>query len=253
MSAKHTIPAVDKTLKLLLCLAESAEPLSSAQLAKKLSIAPSTCYRIIQTLVAQDWLRATTSGTFTFSSGVFPMLRPLTDYQRLFEALGPPLRALVEATGLSAKISVKQGTQSATVYRVESPRAVSPSYKVGAQFPLAYGSSGACLLAGLPDDAIGELLSGSPGAVWQHQSEADVWARIAAVRAGGACRDRGQYHPTVHGLSAPVHNRGQAYFAAVSLVGWADDFANGRETNLAGRILATAETCTTILGYEAVA
>jgi Transcriptional regulator len=253
MTAKHTIPAVDKSTKLLHVLAEAGEGMTCAQLAKKLEIASSTCYRIIQTLVANDWLRATSTGAFTFSAGIFPLLKPLSDYQQLFEALGAPLRGLVEATGLTAKISVKQGDAASTVYRVESPRPLSPSFKVGGSFPLAYGSSGACLLAGLEVDEITRILEASPDSAWEYQSAADVWTRINAVRKSGACFDPGKYQPAVYALSAPVHNRDHQCFASISLIGWANDFPEEKLKAYKKLIVECAARCTETLGDKAVA
>ena len=66
-----------------------------------------------------------------------------------------------------AKISVKQGGNALTVFRVESPRTVAPALKLGTTFPLAYGSSGACLLSGLQDEEIQQLLDQSPNDAWR--------------------------------------------------------------------------------------
>jgi len=253
MKGKHIIPAVDKSLKLVHVLAEASEPMTSSQLAKQLDIAPSTCYRIIQTMVAHDWLRATATGAFTFSSGMFPLLRPLSDYQKLFESLGAPLRQLVDQTGLTAKISVKQGEMASTVYRVESPRPLSPSFKVGGTFPLAYGSSGSCLLAGLEDAEVTQILDESPASAWEYQSQEDVWARVKAARKSGVCYDPGQYQPAVHAISAPIDNRGHRSFAAVSLIGWANDFSAESIESMKKLVLRCASECTEKLGDKAVA
>ncbi len=96
-----------------------------------------TCYRILQTLMDHDWLRVNPARVFSFSSGMLPLLKPLSDYQKLFYTLAVSVSILVEKTGLTAKISVKQGDDGATVYRTESPRALFPSFKLGVTFPLA--------------------------------------------------------------------------------------------------------------------
>ncbi|WP_269524637.1 IclR family transcriptional regulator [Coraliomargarita parva] len=253
MSGKHTIPAVDKSLKLLQVLAEASEPMTSAQLARKLEITPSTCYRILQTLVGRDWLRGTSNGAFTFSAGMFPLLKPLSDYQKLFESLGAPLRSMVDQTGLTAKISVKQGDVASTVYRVESPRPLSPSFKVGGSFSLAYGSSGACLMAELADEEVDRILSECSSEIWAYQKPEDVWARIRSVRDTGVCLDCGMYQPSVYGLSVSVHNRDQRGFAALSLIGWANDFTEDKLESLKQSLIECAERCTATLGEKAVA
>ncbi|MGE9289732.1 MAG: IclR family transcriptional regulator [Puniceicoccales bacterium] len=253
MEKRHTIPAVDKSLKLLTVLAESDEAWSSARLARTLDISPSTCYRILQTLVGRNWLRLTPEGDYTFSAGMFPLLKPLTNYQRLFESLGAPLQRLVGETGLTAKLSVKQGDSASTVFRVESPRPLAPSFKVGGSFSLSYGSSGSCLLAGLEDGEITRILDESPADVWTYQSPDDVWARVGSVRSQGFCMDAGRYQPSVYSASAPIHNREERYFAALSLIGWEADFHGGKQKEIQALVLQYAAQCSEGLGDKAVA
>jgi len=249
----HTIPVLEKALKLLQALVEDGQAATSSELAKRLEIAPSTCYRILQTLVAHDWLRALPAGRFAFSVGMLPLLRPLLDYQRVFEYLKQPMERLVEDTGLTAKISVKQGDRAVTVYRVESPRGLSPSSKVGASFPLAYGSSGACLLADLSDEEISELLRQSPKESWRLQTMKDVWDRIHEVRKTGVCYDPGKFQSPVHGVSAPVHGNDGRIFVAVTLIGWADDFAGKKLREMQQRVRAVAVECSRLFAEKEAA
>ena len=182
MIYRHTIPVLSKALTILDFLAQDRPPTTSKEIAKKLNIPASTCYRILQTFTAFDWLRPATGGAYEFSLGLLPLLKPLSKYQRLFDHWRAPLDGLVKETQLMAKISVRQGTNAVTVLRVESPHMYSPTTKVGSSFPLAYGSSGACLLSGLDDEEIGEILAQSPGEAWQRQSKEDVWQRIKAAK-----------------------------------------------------------------------
>jgi len=253
MTPRHTIPAVEKTLRLLQLLAEDGEAASAPQLARELGISPSTTYRILQTLVAQDWLQPVAGGRFAFSSGIFPLLQPLADYQSLFEHLKFPLAQLVETTALTAKISIKQGTEAITVYRMESPRGLSPSSKVGARFHLAYGSSGACLLAGWEDAEIRAALAAAPAPVWRLQEPEDVWRRIRAARKAGSCYDPGQFQTPVHGVSAPVFGRDGGIFAALTLVGWAEDFKGARQRQLEAAVRDCAARCSAQLARREAA
>ncbi len=239
MPSAYTIPVLDKALRLIQALAGKNGESTSAELVRELRIAPSTCYRILQTLVAHNWLRQPGPGRFAFSTGMLPLLRPLSDYQRLFESLQEPLEFLVKETGLTAKISVKQGEQAVTVFRVESPRGLSPSSKVGAAFPLAYGSSGACLMSGLEDSEIAGILKKSPPEVWRLQTAEDVTSRVKSVRKSGTCYDPGHFQSPVHGVSAPVFMGEDKVFAALTLVGWKEDF-NGKRLH---QLQALARSC----------
>ena len=239
MTTAYTIPVLDKALRVIQALAEKNGDTTSAELVRKLRISPSTCYRILQTLLAHNWLRQAGSGSYAFSTGMLPLLRPLTDYQRLFESLLAPLERLVEETGLTAKISVRQGGEAVTVFRVESPRGLSPGSKVGASFPLAYGSSGACLMSGLDDAEIAHILKRSPQEVWRLQTAEDVIARVRTVRKSGTCYDPGHFQSQVHGVSSPVLMENNHVFAALTLIGWKEDFTGKRLQKLQ----ALARTC----------
>lgn len=220
----NTIPVLGKALRLIRVLAETESSPGKQELSRQLSLSPSTCYRILQTLISHDWLRVEPSGQFAFSTGILSLLKPLSDYQKLFSHLRPPLETLVEQTGLTAKVSLRQGDDAVTVYRVESPRGLSPNSKIGSSFPLAYGSSGACLLSGLEDSEIERILSQSPEAVWHLQSADDVWDRIRQVRKSGYCCDPGHFQASVYGLSSPLLLGDKTVFAALTVVGWKEDF-----------------------------
>ena len=243
MTTPYTIPVLDKALRLVQALAGKNGETTSAELVRELRISPSTCYRILQTLVAHNWLRQVGSGRFAFSTGMLPLLRPLSDYQRLFESLEEPLERVVLETGLTAKISIKQGAQAVTVFRVESARGLSPSSKVGAAFPLAYGSSGACLMSGLEDAEIAEILKKSPPEVWRLQTADDVTSRVRSVRKSGTCYDPGHFQSPVHGVSAPVFLEENQVFAALTLVGWEEDFSGKRLQKLQTLARSCAASC----------
>lgn len=243
MVRKHTIPALSSALKVLCALARGEGSATTKELSQKLGIPNSTCYRILQTFAAFDWLRPTPGGRFEFSLGLLPLLKPLSDYQRMFDHFGEPLRELVEQTRLTAKVSIKQGDHAVTVFRVESPRMVAPSPKIGSAFPLAFGSSGSCLLSGMEDGEIAQFLDESPAETWQAQAPGDVWRRVREVRAEKACFDTGSYHPKIHTVSAPVFRGKDDILAAISLLGWPEDFGGEARPRLKKAILKAARAC----------
>ena len=92
------------------------------------------------------------------SLGLLPVLEPLRRFEALAEVVNPVIRALALATRLTVKVTVRQGDDAVTIARCESPQGTSVGVRVGAAFPLAYGSSGAVLLCDLRrDEAAGVL------------------------------------------------------------------------------------------------
>lgn len=250
MTAKHTIPVLAKALKVICSLAQGEGSSTSKELSQSLGIPSSTCYRILRTFAAFDWLRPAAGGRFEFSLGLLPLLRPLSNYQRMFDHFREPLERLVEETDLAAKISIKQGSNAITVFRVESPRMVSPTAKIGAAFPLVFGSSGSCLLSGLDDAEISSIIDESSRESWLSQTPEDVWQRVREARAQRSCFDAGSYHPRVRTVSAPIYRGKGEVFAVVSLLGWPEDFSEAQLPKLKALTLQTARQCEALLRSE---
>ena len=240
MSA-HTIPVLKKAIAVLREIAAGGETTAKA-MAQQAGVSASTTYRILQTFIAEDWVRASADGRHELSIGLLPLLKPLRRHEALIETARPVLEKLAADTGLTAKLSVRDGDRALTLVRAESPRETSISVRVGAAYHLALGSSGAVLLADLAAKERAALLDRAPVACWEHQKPADVSARIAECRRLGYCGDFGGYRPSVHALSAPVRNGG-AIVAAFTLVGFAQDFEGRRRSSLAKYLLGAAAAC----------
>ena len=247
MKAKHTIPVLTKALQVICSLAEGQGSATTKELSQRLGIPATTCYRILQTFSAFDWLRPSANGVFEFSLGMLPLLKPISNYQWMFDQLREPLEQLVETTNLMAKISIKQGANAITVFRVESPRMVAPSAKIGTAFPLVLGSSGACLLSSMGDEDIAKMIEESPRSAWQSQTPEDFWRRVCEAREQRSCFDAGSYHQNIHAVSAPIFRGKGVPFAAVSLIGWPEDFIEAQRPALRSAILRTAKRCEAVL------
>ena len=237
----HTIPVLEKSIAVLRAVADGRNETTTKGLAHALGISPSTVYRILQTLLAEDWVRPVAGGRHELSFGLLPLLQPLARHELLIETARPFLARLAADTGLAAKLSVRQGEQAVTLVRAESPRETAVAVRVGAAFHLVLGSSGAVLLSELSAEDYRRLLAEAPKECWEHQTPADVGKRIADCRRAGVCADFGGYQPSVHALSAPVRDRAGSVAGAFTVVGFAHDF-EGRSNKAHSRALIAAAT-----------
>jgi len=219
MGQHNTIPALDKSLRLVEAIAGGMRRHSIAELARHLNIPPTTCYRIVNTLIARDWLRPRTGETgYELSLGVLPLVEPFLGHRVLIEVVGPIVNQLAQQTGLAAKLSVRHGHNALTVYRAESNRPLAISSRVGITFHLALGSSGSALMFDLPDDQISAIIASADDAVWDRQSPAIVLDRITQCRKAGYCIDLGSYHAKVQSISRPVRDSAGQVAAAITLL-----------------------------------
>jgi DNA-binding IclR family transcriptional regulator len=214
----HTIPVLTKAIAVLRAIAEENEGMTTKVLAHMLGISSSTTYRIMQTLLAEDWVRVTSAGHYELSWGLRSLLRPPSQYERLIETARPFLAQLARETGLVSKLSVQQGEQAVALARAESPQGTAVSVRLGATFSLSLGSSGSVLLSELPIAERRRLLALAPQECWERQTPADVEKRIADCRRSGVCSDFGTYRSSIYALSSPVRSREGGIVGAFTVI-----------------------------------
>lgn len=220
---------------------------TTKSLAASLQISPTTCYRILQSFVAQGWLRPAPGGAFALSFGLVPLLRPLLRHELLIETVRDPLARLVRTTGLTAKLTVPQGDDAVTIHSEASPRPTAIASRVGAVISQAIGSSGAVLLSGLSDEAIDRLLDAAPAEAWKHQDRVDVLRRVREARKLGYCFDGGSYQKHINTLSAPLFSPDKTIAGAITLLGFPQDFTQTAKAALVRELKYTAGGCNQLI------
>lgn len=249
----HTVPVLRKAIRVFEAVAQGSGNTTAKQLAGALRIAPTTCYRILQSFVAAGWLRPGAGGTFELSFGLVPLLRPLLRHELLIETLREPLAQLARTTGLTAKVTVRQGDDAVTLAAAPSPRPHAIASRVGAVVSLAIGSSGAAFLGALPDAEVARILDAAPPEVWKFQKREDVLRRVREVRKLGCCYDGGSYQPGIHTLSAPLCVHGHEVAGAITLLGFPQDFADPAKAALIRDLKYTAGGCNQLIQGPAIA
>lgn len=243
--SKNTIPAVEKTLQMIECIGNSNVPLSRAELAKQLGITPTTCYRILQTLLEYDWISKEDTTRFRLGGGLLPVVRKLYDATSRYQKLQGALDRLAKETKLSSKFSIRRGIKQVTLLRGDPRTNVHVSGKVGGEFPLVEGSVGAVLLSqDLPED-IAELMIKCQDDIPESTDGKLLMRRILFFRKNGyVICDNNRWN--VHAMSAAVYENGELN-GALTLLGWEDDFRAGREKKLSQTLIKYAEECNDVL------
>jgi IclR family acetate operon transcriptional repressor len=235
----HTIPMVNKALELVRVLAAADDATTTKALALRLGLPRSSCYRILRSLVAQDWIRPVAGGRHELSPGLLPVLEPLRRFEVLAEAVNPVIRGLALRTQLTVKLTVRQGDDAVTIARCESPQGTSVGVRVGASFPLPYGSSGAVLLSDLGAEEVADILQRAAAECWQHQTRNDISRRLRELRSKGWCADLGTFRPSCFAVSAPVRDAQGRVAAALTVLGFPHEMTNKKLPEV-GRAVADA-------------
>ncbi|OGV75362.1 MAG: hypothetical protein A3K19_08950 [Lentisphaerae bacterium RIFOXYB12_FULL_65_16] len=243
MNSAHTIPALGKAVLLMEYLGRSDGGATQAELARELGISTSTCYRIIQTLGKHDWLRKVPGNRYDLSGGILSATMKLVQYLARYEQCQPLLNRLAATTGLSTKLSIRQGNEQVTVLRAESPRPLSVSGKVGARFPVIEGSVGAALLSSSSAADIRQLAETCGEDIAEKGDPEIVMARVESIRCRGYCLNSKHNRWRIDAMSAPLTDVNGQVVAALTLLGMNEDFSEGNTESLASRLLAAARKC----------
>ncbi len=240
-NGKHTIPAVTKAMELVRVLAEEEGETTTKALAIRLGIPRTTCYRMLRSLIAKDWVRPLAGGRHELSLGLLPILNPLRQIEAIADAVEPALEKLALQTQLTAKVSVRQGDYAVTVARCESPQETSVAVRIGASFHLVFGSSGAVLLSELKADEVAAVLERAPEECWEHQGRDDVAKRLRELKSKGWCSDLGTFRASCHAVSAPVRGAQGRTVAAMTVIGFPNEVTPSRLPGLARAVIEAAQ------------
>lgn len=228
MKNSHTIPAVAKCLELLEHLCSATEPQSHLTLAAACDITPTTCYRILQTLLQQGWVRRDDRGGFMPGLSFIRAARSSSQSQMLaaLERLQPVLDRLSATTGLSCKLSVRDGDSQLTVLRGVSPAPIAVTSRTGVSFPIIEGSVGAVLLSQASQEELESLRGRCRAAIEEKNTPQLLRFRLEELRQNGVV---GNSSPAnrwgCRALSAPVLDATGKCVAALTLLGSEADFS----------------------------
>jgi DNA-binding IclR family transcriptional regulator len=229
MALGQRIPVLQRSVALLTAVAAAPDGVGAKQLSLDLGIPQATCYRIIRTLVECDWLQECGAGDYRTGFGLALVARSWSDVEQRLRELRPFLHELADETGLSAKISVREGCHAVSVARMEALRANSISSPVGAKIPLtAAGSVGVMLMASASEAELRVILRGEPP-----EQKRRITREVARAAKEGMARSYGKHHPSIHAVSIPV-DVGQP--GALTLVGWPEDLPPGRRKSIEARL-----------------
>lgn len=242
---ENTIPAVEKTVQLIEYLGSSEVPLTRGELAEHLGLSASTCYRILQTLQNSDWVRKTDGSRYRLSGGLLSAIQNITEESNRYYCLQPLLTRLARETDLGCKLSVRMGENQITILRADPLRNVHVSGKIGGEFPLIEGSVGAVLLSGESEREVARHIRNCNEDIPEKHDMSLLAKRMIFFKQHGYVENEANRWK-VHAMSVPVYEAGRVS-AALTLLGWEDDFRKERAESLPDTLKRYAKECSEYL------
>lgn len=238
---KHIIPGAEKLLCVMEILVKGEAGLS--QLMQETGTSTTTCYRILQTLVSHGWIYRTPHGKYAVSAG-FALLASRYASSS-WERFRPVLASLSERTGLTVKLSIREGVEHVMVLRQESPHPFGVSLKAGVRFPVVEGSVGAALLSKATDNEIERIWERCGMLLTPEETLLTFKRRVREVWAHGYCIRNNIGGRGTTAMSVPVLGAEGHVVAALTILGSRKEFADSK--SLGTILLDAAENLQSLL------
>ena len=210
MDKSSGVGVIDKTVAVLDALAEG--PCTLAALVEATGLPRPTAHRLALALERHHVVDRDSQGRFIIGPRA---TRWAAGVDTLQERADQAVVALRDASGVSAQVYRRVGTQRLCIAAAEPVAGLRDTVPVGALLTLQAGSAAQVLIAWLPDAERAPLLRGAAF------TEAD----LATVRRRGWAHSVAQREPGVASISAPVRATDGTVIAAVSLSGPQDRLA----------------------------
>lgn len=204
----YIIPSVDRTLDLLELLAEEAQGLSLAELARRTGFPKSTVFRILATLEARQVVvldlhtRRYHLGHLLWSLG-----HRYVERSDLYEKAAPVMQRLAERSGETVFLGKLEDGEIIYMRRIESPRSIAIVKKLGQRVSATSTATGRAILAFLPAAELDGIIERHGLGAYTASTVTDVTElrrSLAQVHADGFAIVNGEYNSELLCISAPV-------------------------------------------------
>lgn len=149
-----------KFMVVLQAIADDPGKLDIVKLTKLLPYPRGTVYRIVMALVAEGLISETRDqGTYQLGHRLIHLASKSWETSDLRSAARDYIEALRNATGETVHLAVPSGTGMVYIDKLESPRTVRMTSRIGTRVELYSTSVGKAYLAALPEDRLRKIVS----------------------------------------------------------------------------------------------
>lgn len=241
--------AVSRAAALLRIVSADADGVTTAQAAQQAQVARTTAHRILSSLQEAGLLdRSRTTGTWHLGPEIYLMGALAARRYDFVETARPAIRALADASGESAFLSLRRGDENVCVLREEGSFPLrSFVLQEGTRFPLGIASGGLAVLSFLTDQEADSYLDRTDlVSQWgdAHSTER-ILERIRLTRTAGYATNPALILEGSWGMAAAVFDRHGQPAWAVSITGVESRFRAERRPQLGQMLLKTAHRLST--------
>lgn len=210
-----------KFMVVLQAIADEPGKLDIAKLTRLLPFPRGTLYRIVTALVAEDLISENRdNGTFHLGHRLIHLASKSWETSDLRSAARDHIEALRNATGETVHLAVPSGNGMVYIDKLESPRTVGMTSRIGTRVEMHSTSVGKAYLAALPEDrcrGIVETLEMRPRTRNTITDAGSLHAEIQKTRVRGYSYDNEENEPDIRCFGGAILDRTGMPVGAVSL------------------------------------
>ena len=238
---KNKIPVLERAVEVMEYIASHPGRVSQPELIAALKIPQATCYRIIATLVAANWLVKLPGNKYDIAPAIARLSRKTELQLEKYRPLQPALDYLARQVGHSVKLSVPDASEHVSVLSAKAPWDIALTAAPGTRFEIKNGGSVAIiLLADMANSKRNALLA-------QAENPAKLKKLISDYKRDGfslnAASDDPAQRPQIDALSVPVFAEDKSVCGVLTLLSMPGELAKNDLSELLDAMRKTARFC----------
>jgi IclR family acetate operon transcriptional repressor len=218
-----SVQSIHRALAILERLGACDDGLTLKEVARQVSLPPSSAHRILTTLQRQRFVRFD-QATMSWSVGVqaFVVGNAFARSRDMVSLAAPFMRRLMTATGETVNFFMIDGSEVVCMAQVQSQQMVRAISRPGGAAEMHRSAAGKMILAHMNDDEAAALVERTGMARYTENTIVTPKAlrsELAQIRQRGFSVDNEEFSIGLRCIAAPIHDETGAVHAAVSIAG----------------------------------
>ncbi len=246
-SEPSPVQALDRGLLILLELAKQ-QGATLSDLARQVSMPPSTAHRFLATLQKHGFVDFSPQiQRWSVGIGAFRVGNAYLNRTNLVEAAQAPMRHLMEATGETANLGVADNGFIVFISQIETQNPIRAMFRAGTRSQMHASGIGKAMLAHLPQEAALKLITANGLPKFTPQtliSIGGILDDLALTRERGWAFDNEERYSGMRCIASTIFDRQGAPIAGVSVSGPSARFTDERLNQIGHIVKTTAKIIT---------
>jgi len=213
---------LEKGLRLLEELAESADGLTAVELAERVGVHKTSVYRYINSLLGMGYVQGDSDSRYHLGNKILELGSQKLRRMPLRETAHPYLLKLNDETQMTVHLCVLDRHDVIYIDKIESHRTLPIMSRIGSRAPAYCTGVGKALLSGLSTDQVVSLLREitlEKRTVNTITDPIKLLEEIKLTAERGYAIDNGEHEPGIQCFAAPIRGFGGDVVGAVSVTG----------------------------------